>query len=210
MKTLIAFVVFLFMTTCSYGQYDWTEGELVLKNGDTLLGQMKLPIISKNLVAINGKEKVKYRKHRKAKKEKFDETQVEKLIFKNSDFETAYFRYIQTSENKKGLFKIITSGNATLYARNVSVSSGSPSYGGGINGGFTYWSYSYSNFNEFYVSRKDEKIASPLITARISRSFKKRAMEYFSDCLELVRGLENRVYVKTDIREVVKFYNSCN
>lgn len=104
MKRLIAFAIFLFMAISSYSQYDWTEGKLILKNGDTLKGQMKLPIISKNLVAINGKEKVRYRKHRKAKKEKFDETRVEELIFKNSDFETGYFRHIQTSENKKRSF----------------------------------------------------------------------------------------------------------
>lgn len=104
---------------------------------------------------------------------------------------------------------MINSGKATLYARKVSISSGGPSYGAGINGGFTYWNYTYSNFNEFYVLREGEKIATPLITARISRSFKKRAKEYFFDCPELVQGLENRIYVKSDVKEVVKFYSDC-
>jgi hypothetical protein len=49
------FILFFFLLTFSftYGQYDWTKGELILKNGDTLKGQIKLPMISKNLIAFN-------------------------------------------------------------------------------------------------------------------------------------------------------------
>lgn len=192
----------------TYGQYDWTKGELVLKNGGTLKGQIKLPMISKNVIALNGKEKVKYRKNRKSKKIKYDETEVEKVIFRSSDIEIAFFEYIQTSKEKKGLFKIITSGKATLYARSVSMSSSSPAHMGGPNGGnSTHWNYSFSNFNEFYVLKDDEKIASPLITARTSRSFKKRAIEYFSDCPSLVSKLDKKMYVKDEIKDVVDEYN---
>ena len=203
-------LISLLLTAISYGQYDWTKGELVLKNGDTLKGQIKLPMISKNLIAINGKEKVKYRKNRKSKKTKYDENQVRKVIFRNSDTEVAYFEFIQTSENKKGLFKVISSGKATLYARSVSITNSAPMYMGGPNGGtWNHWNYSFSDFNEFYVLKEDEKIASPLITARISRSFKKRAMEYFSDCPNLVSKLDEKIYVKDDIKEVVDEYNEC-
>ena len=187
------------------------KGELVLKNRDTLKGQIKLPMISKNLVAINGKEKIKYRKNRKYKKTKYDENQVRKVIFRNSDTEVAYFEFIQTSEKKKGLFKVISSGKATLYARSVSITNSTPMYMGGPNGGtWNHWNYSFSDFNEFYVLKEDEKIASPLITARISRSFKKRAMEYFFDCPNLVSKLDKRIYVKDDIKDVVDEYNACN
>jgi hypothetical protein len=203
-------LISLFLTAISYGQYDWTKGELVLKSGDTLKGQIKLPMISKNLIAFNGKEKVKYRKNRKSKKTKYDETQVKKVIFRNSDTEVAYFEFIQTSEKKKGLFKIISSGKATLYARSVSITNSTPMYMGGPNGGtWNHWNYSFSDFNEFYVLKEDEKLASPLITARISRSFKKRAIEYFSDCPNLVSKLEKKIYVKDDIKDVVDEYNEC-
>tara|TARA_R110001583_G_scaffold35215_4_gene117423 strand:+ start:124 stop:759 length:636 start_codon:yes stop_codon:yes gene_type:complete len=211
MRTKITLLFCLLTISFTYGQYDWTKGELVLKNGDTLRGQIKLPMISKNLIAFNGEEKVKYRKDRKSKKVKYDETRVEKVIFRNSDTEIAFFEYIQTSKNKKGLFKVISSGKATLYARSVSITSSTPMYMAGPNGGtWNQWNYSFSDFNEFYVSREKEKIASPLITARISSSFKKRAMEYFSDCPKLISKLEKKIYVKDDIKDVVDKYNECN
>lgn len=204
-------LISLLLTAISYGQYDWTKGELVLKNGDTLKGQIKLPMISKNLIAINGKENVKYRKNRKSKKVKYDETKVKKVIFRNSDTEVAFFEYIQTSKNKKGLFKVISSGKATLYARSVSITSSTPMYMAGPNGGtWNHWNYSFNDFNEFYVLKENEKIALPLVTARVSRSFKKRAMEYFSDCSSVVKKLDKRIYIKNDIKEVVEEYNNCN
>ncbi|MDC6387680.1 hypothetical protein PP182_03240 [Maribacter sp. PR1] len=197
------FLLFLFLSaSLSYGQYSWTNGQLVLKNGEILVGQIKLPMISKNLIAFNGKEKVKYRKKRKSKINKFDETQVKSVIFRRSDSEIAYFEYIPISDNKKGLFQVITSGKATLYARSVSVTSAS-----GPAGGFQV--YSFNNFNEFYVIREGEELASPMITARLSRSFKKRAMDYFSDCSKLVAKLESKSYNKEDIKKVVEEYNNC-
>lgn len=214
MKIKIALsLLFCSMVTLSYGQYDWTEGQLVLKNGDTLRGQIELPMISKDLITFNGTEKVKFRKDRKSDKVKYDESQVAKVIFKNSDTEVAYFEYVQLSEKTKGLFKVITKGKATLYARSVSVSSGNfmqgPSGPGFNSPNAGMWVYSFNDFNEFYVLRENESIANPLITARISRSFKKRAIEYFADCPALVTKLEEDIYIKDNVREVVQFYNQC-
>lgn len=199
---LIPLSLFILLSSVCYSQYNWTNGQLVLNNGETLNGQIKIPMVSKNLIAFNGKEKVSYRINRKSKKVKYGAEQVKMLIFKNSDSETAYFEYIPILENKKGLFQVITSGKASLYARSVSVTSAS-----GPAGGFQV--YSFNNFNEFYVIRDGEELASPMITARISRSFKKRAMEYFSDCSALVAKLENKTYQKEDIKEVMEEYNRC-
>lgn len=210
MKFIITVLLSLFSICCSYGQYNWTEGELVLKNGKSLHGQIKLQMISKDVIAINGKEKVKYRKDKTSKKVKYDETQVEKVIFKTSDSEISYFEYIQTSEKKKGLFKIISSGKVTLYARYVKVTNSSPTFTPGLNGGtWNHSHYSVSNFNEFYVLRKSEKIATPLITAGISRSFKNKTMDYFHDCPSLISKLKNKTYKKVDIKRIVDEYNTC-
>ncbi|MFI2742755.1 hypothetical protein ACG2LH_08450 [Zhouia sp. PK063] len=215
MKLKVTLLFCLLTVTLTYAQYDWTKGELILKSGDTLKGLIKLPMVSKNMIAFNGKEKVKFKKNRRSGTEKLDENEVDLVIFKNSDTEIAYFKYIPISKRKKGLFKIITSGKVSLYARKVSVAHSTVSYNTGINSGvmnsgvWTYWTYAFSNFNEFYVLRKNEIIASPMITVRISRSFKKRATAYFSDCPELVSKLENKTYVANDIKEVVDEYNKC-
>lgn len=211
MNLKITLIVLInFTLTVSYGQYDWTHGTLVFKNGDTIRGEIKLPMISKDIVAFNGEEKIKFRRDRESEKIKYDESQIDKVIFKNSDTEVAFFEYVKLSENKKGLFKIITKGKATLYARSVSISSGTYINGVAMGGGSGMWSYSYSDFNEFYILRENEIIASPLITARISRSFKKRAVDYFNDCPTLVSKLEESTLRKEDIREVVSFYNKCH
>lgn len=211
MKTKLTLLFCLLTISFSYSQYNWTEGELVLKNGSTLKGKIKLPVLSKNLLAINGKEKVKYRTDRKSKTKKYDESQVEKVIFRKSDTEVAYFEYIATSKNKKGLFKVISAGKATLYARSVSISHSTPMYmgAGPHTNTVNFWHYSFSDFNEFYVIREREQIASPLITARLSSTFKKRAMAYFSDCPEVASKLEEKIYVKNDIKKVVDSYNQC-
>lgn len=209
MKIKITVLLFFNMIAMNcYGQYDWTQGQLILKNGDTLVGEIRLPMISKNLVAINGEEKVTFRKHRQSEKTKYNESQVEKVIFKNSDSEVAYFEYVNLSETKKGLFKIITKGKAKLYARNVSMTSGSYMNNGGASGfGGGMWNYSSSALNEFYILRENEAAATPLVTAGISRSFKQRAIEFFSDCPSLVSKLQDNIYGKNDILKVVEEYN---
>ncbi len=194
--------------TLSYGQYDWRIGELVLKNGDTIRGYINLPMFSSNPLAFRGKEKVKFKKERTSKKEKFDENQVETIIFRNSDTEVAYFKFIPYSKKRNGLFKIIISGKATLYARAVSVSSGAPMFMPGSNGGT--WmhggSFGSSSNDDFYVLRDGEEFATRLVTAGIN-SFKKRAIEYFTDCPLLVEKINSNFYSKRDIREVVNEYN---
>ena len=206
MKTKITLLLLINMiAVASYGQYDWTQGQLILKNADTLVGEIRLPMISKNIVAIHGEEKISFRKDRKSEKVKYGESQVDKVIFKKSDSEVAYFEYINLSDTKKGLFKIITKGKANLYARNVSISSGGYMTSGGVSGGM--WNYSTTDFNEFYILRENESAVSPLVTAGISRSFNKRAIEYFSDCPSLVSKLEAGIYGKNDILKVVEEYN---
>lgn len=210
----IGLTIFLFLITfLTYGQYDWTKGELVLTNGDTLRGQIKLPKLSKNITAIYGKEKVKYRKNRKSKKKKYDESQVITVIFRNSESEIAFYEYLQISEKKKSLFKVIISGKVNLYARSISVANAAPMNILDSNiGAYNYsnpWSYCFNNFNEFYVLRENEQIAAPLITVGISRSFKKRAMSYFEDCSAVVSKLYEEIYIKDDVRDVVQEYNQC-
>lgn len=217
MNPKIALAFFLLTATFSYAQYDWTEGRIVLKNGDTITGQIELPMVSKDLITFGGSEKVKYRKDHKSEKIKYDETQVSQIIFKRSDTEIAYFEYVPVSDKHKGIFKVITRGKATLYGRMVSVTSSG--YRNGIGVGFGspvsnnvpggIWMYNSNDLDEFYVLRPNETVAEPLVTARISRSFKKRAMDYFSDCPALVAKLEEGMYKNTNAREVVEFYNNC-
>ena len=212
-KLLFSIFIGLFLLTFSNlnAQYSWTQGQLLLKNGDTLSGEIRLPVVSKNVVNFGGKEKVRYRKTSEAKTTKFKEEDVAKIIF-HKDQNTATFIYVPTSKRKKEIFEIVTRGKATLYARRVSVSGATPMFGAAAATGMgplNYWSYSFDNYNEFYVMRSGETVASPLITIRLSRSFRKRAIDYFDDCPSLTQKLEQKLYEEEDIKTVIETYNAC-
>jgi hypothetical protein len=45
----------------------------------------------------------------------------------------------------------------------------------------------------------------------LTKSFRKRSMDYFEDCPILRAKLENKEFVKEDLQKIVEFYNSsCN
>jgi hypothetical protein len=213
MKNKITILLCFFTVSISFGQYDWSEGAIVFKDGDTLKGQIKILMISHSVITFNKHEKVQYRSNEKSKKSKYDETQVKKVLFTNSDTAVTYFEYVQISKNKKGLFRAISPGKATLYARNVRILNSAPRYTGNPNGGAWVNSSFSSNgikaFNEFYVRKKGEKIASPLINAGTFQSFRQRAMEYFYDCPILADKIDRKIYGIHNVKAVVDEYNQC-
>jgi len=170
-------------------------------------------MVSNSLISFSKQEKVQYRNTIESKKTKYDESQVKKVIFTNSDTAVTYFEYLQISKNKKGLLKVISAGKATLYARSVRMSSSTSTYMGSPSGGFWHNQSNslngFKDFNEFYVIREEEKIASPLITAGALRSFRKRAMEYFYDCPILADKIDRGIYFRHNIKAAVDEYNKC-
>ncbi|MEM6684904.1 MAG: hypothetical protein AAF617_03825 [Bacteroidota bacterium] len=205
MKKLLLFLCF-FISIHAIGQHKWTEGTIHLKNGIVKEGLLRITRISKDYIVFNGKQRVKFKANEKAKKEKYDHTQIDKVVFKNADEETVEYVYIPVSEKKHELFTKIVNGKADLYARIVSFTS--RCYPAPVN---RAWApFNGSDSEEFYVWREGEKTASPLITLRVSRSFKKRAMEYFADCPAIVEKLEDKSYQEENIEDVVKAYNNCN
>lgn len=61
----------------------------------------------------------------------------------------------------------------------------------------------------FYVCRQSDAEAFRITSfGNISKNFKKTASEYFKDCPELVKKIEDKTFKKDDIEEVVRFYNA--
>ena len=206
MKFKIMFSLCLMMIGFTYGQYDWTKGELVLRNGDTLSGYLKLPIINK--AAVANSHKIKFKKGKKGKTTRYNHINVNKLIFKDPTNEEIYFfKYIKTSKSKYQLFKMLyNSDKIRLFARMVSEISAAPN----INGFITSTGYYPSDYNEYYVQRKHERIASPLVKiGPLTKSFRKNAMKYFSDCPDLVTKLKNRDLAQSDLLRIIKEYDEC-
>jgi len=196
-KKIVLTLLLVITTTISFSQYAWTNGEVILKNGKTISGEVKIPVVSKDLIHFNGKSKVRVKDETNGRKYVFNEDEVELIKFIYYDNEVAYFTYIPVSKKKKEIFCIITTGSVTLYGRAVGMTS---SYPGMIT---------FDNLNEFYAQRANEEIATPLQTARPSKSFKNRAIDYFSNCPTVVSKLKNKTLNKDDIIRVVEEYNDC-
>ena len=194
----IALILIIFTNMhLAFSQYTWTDGEVILKGGEVLSGEIRIPLISKDLISFNGKSKVRVKNKSNGKRAVFDENQVELIKFIYPDSKIAYYKYIPVSKNKKELFCIVTSGSATLYGRAVRMTSSSPGM------------MTFHNLNEFYIQRLGEEIASPLKTARPSKSFRKRALEYFNDCPSIANKIKNRIKSIDEIIAVVNAYNQC-
>ncbi|SIS46713.1 hypothetical protein SAMN05421766_10244 [Zobellia uliginosa] len=190
-------MIFSINTCLSFSQYTWTDGEIILKNGEIIVGEIKIPMVSKDLVHFNGKSKVRVKNKLNGDRTVFDENQVELIKFKYSESEIAYYKYIPVSKKKKEIFCIVTTGPVTLYGRAVGMTSSNP----GI--------ISFHSLNEFYAQRLGEEIATPLKTARPSKSLRKRAIEYFNDCPAIVYKLKSNKPSTDEIIAIVEEYNQC-
>lgn len=205
LKKILSITLFLFISCHSFAQRGWNDGEIHLKNGETKTGLVKIGMISKDLLAIGlGDKVVRFKPAKKGKKRKYREPEVDYVILNGTRGNTnGRYEYVLVSDNKKELFRVISTGKVILYHRFVSMTSGS----GGANGMMSSSTY---EVDEYYALRESETIASPLITGRISKSFRKKAIAYFSDCPSLVAKLENKTYRKRDVEKAAKEYNRCD
>ena len=200
MKKLLLLLLII-TSSNAIAQYGWTKGTLYLENGKTLSGLISLPMLSKDVIPLNFNFKVEYKPFKKGKKKRFKRKNVEKVIF--SDPKIGTYVRVRVSKKQEQFFKVEVIGKVSLYSRSVEVTAPSTSGLSGIqHGGLSIDS------NEYYVKRKHEQIASPLVTARISKSFRFRAKNYFSDKKEIVKKIENKIYKEEDIVQLVKDYNA--
>ncbi len=67
MSKKIILIISILICSLSYGQYDWTPGKLILKNGETLKGLLKIPQVTHGLLSFP-KNKLEYKKIKKERK----------------------------------------------------------------------------------------------------------------------------------------------
>jgi hypothetical protein len=171
-----------------------------------LKGSIKLPMASKEIIKLTGKEKVKFRANIEQKTEKYVEKDIDKIVFNNGSL----YRFIPISKRKKSLCKLIQKGKVTLYSRKASYAKSTPMYSGTGGNGTIANSYSGMGYiDEYFAFKKDDKIAFPIVTYGIGSSFKQKAIAYFSDCPSIVSKIENKTYKRINIIELVTKYNQC-
>lgn len=200
----ITLILLIFTFSFSYGQYEWTPGKIILKRGDTIEGFIQIPMSVARLVSF-GKSKVEFRKHMEGGIIFYDKSQINKIYFDTYELNPGYYEYVPIKRKKIRLFKLLVNGNARLYKRTVAVEHESNSYNSTELPGIT--KYEYEEENEYYIIRKDESSLTPLISHYSLKKFNEIAINYFSDCKDLIEYLKNDIYDEMDVIELVKDYN---
>ena len=161
------------------------EADLIFKDGDTISG----------FAMITKSDRIKFRVSQEDKPSKWDFKTVKGIILYGLDdqIELEYITY--NKKQKPVLMEILYFGKVNLYRRSGS-SFFIPSFnevGGSLKkGGST-----------LYVKREHEEIATNL-----AGRFKKKSLEYFKDCPEIVEIFQTKRYLKYSIEDVVVEYNT--
>ncbi len=202
------FVVLLFSFSISTAQKSWQKGTIFLKDDAVVEGILKLPIIKTNMLSFSGKEKVKYKADMSQRTKKYFEKDIDSIVLSDNSL----YRFIQISETKKSLCKLVQKGKVTLYSRQVVVVHSNQMYMGTGNNGGWVTTAGISNYPlEYYAFKKNQKIASAIVKyGPLGVSFKRNALEYFKDCEPITAKIKDKTYRKEDIVAIVEEYNNCS
>jgi len=206
LKKIACIVLIVLVSNIGFSQ---NQNALIhLKNGRTLQGY----------VDITNSGNIKYSVNEESKEQKtFTYKDVKQLdLFHNEDIIVFLYKNINDLSKSPDfkLMEVILLGKVSLYrvhnfgsydGGGVPYNNQGFSYGGSGNYGGRY------SINNYYVS-KNGGITEKLATTGtlFTKSFKKSASEYFSDCPELVQKIQDYTFTKKDIEQMVLFYNeSC-
>lgn len=201
-------LLILSILTCSlsYGQYDWTPGKLILKNGDSLKGFIQIPMNIVRLVSI-GKSKVEFKENLEGAVSSYDKSQVYRIHFNTYDVNPRYYEYAPLKKRKYRIFKLLLDGKVKLYKRTVAIQHKETILGDPNNPNSNVVKYYYEEEEEFYVIREGDSQLTPLISHYSLNDFKTKALKYFSGCKDIVEYLNEDLYDEIDIIELVYDYN---
>lgn len=204
------FIVFVFTISLSYGQYEWTEGKLLLKNGEAHEGFIKIPMRHIGALFSVSSPKVAFKKEDNSIVEMYGKSQVKSISFNTYSPDPGHYEYAPLQKRKYRLFKKLITGKVNLYKRTVViVDSVLPRLvKSKKNPEKEVWSaLKYTYIDEYYVMREGEKKLTPLVSSKVLIGFKKRAMRYFIDCDTIVALLKEDLYEELDVIALVNDYN---
>ncbi|TCK64999.1 hypothetical protein DFQ05_2211 [Winogradskyella wandonensis] len=205
---IISAILFLLFVNLAVAQYSYTPAKVFLKDGSTLSGEVDL--IAFPLRQWSPSEEFFSFKANKSKKE-ISVKSIDSVVFsikvktkKNRKIvtykESQKFIPIYIKENKEHLrmVRLIINDKLILYSRAVNTGTGVNG-----NGGFT----GFGANNQYFVAKNPNQVPVVLLPNGPKR-FRKEAMNYFSDCTDLVEKIESKELKREDIIEIVQFYNT--
>lgn len=198
-------VVFICITNSTFAQYDsWSKAEVHFKDGTIKTGEAKVPI-SGTKGPFYSNDKLRFRIADRKPVKLIEAKKIEKIIFKLSYTEKIKGKKIKRNrlatfitinknkkKNKKGFAELIVDGKVKLLKRKVNYNANNR----------------ISIITESLLVR-NEDVPIAFNYAEL-KSFRKRAMDFFSDCPSLVSKIENKVLKRDDLITITEFYNNCN
>jgi len=164
------------------------EAKIFFIDGDTFEG----------FAMITGNNDIKFRLTLDDEPTRFSYDHLSRIEFYG--FETSStFQYVKFTKGYK-LLEVLTEGEVTLFAEvktnlQLFFSNNRTNYGLDTHNMFT-----------LYLAKKT-KNNSKLFNQNPFKSSKKKMMEYFSDCSELVRKIKTNEFKSNEIKEIVEYYN---
>ena len=188
-------LIFFFIAINFYSNAQFSEpyrySIVVLKTGDTLVGYGK----TKN-------KGFKYRAHSNVKPYFIDFSEIDYLqqLYSDKNLKTFKFFQINHSIQYFKLEELLKGKYAELYGIIYNVNS---SGAGGISISQTVVKYYIKKVSESKITYFGPKL---------SVGFKEKIINYFADCPELIKKIENKDFRMRDgLEQVVEFYNkNCN
>lgn len=136
--------------------------------------------------------------------EEWDENMVKQVIFYG--YNTVFiYEYLQINERvKPRLFEVVTEGEVTLYSDFIRDKNGWNNLQDNIRSPMRSFNFFDPNADmpDIYVKRDFEEFPVDL-----NHNFKNQIMDYLSDCEVLVEKIKNGKLRKTQIDEIVNYYN---
>ena len=196
MKKIVIITVFLFVLPMTAQK---EKAILHFKDDSKITGLAKI---------ISSGARIKFRKDKQSKYKVYTPDNVESIeIYEKESFSTTVYSHYYFRKTKKNtlprLLKLMEDGKANLYLDyneyNKVFVIGSNGISPAVN----------SSISHYYVSRAGDEFVTRLggQGSLFKKNFKKGASEYFKDCPELVKKIENKEFKRRDIEEVVNFYN---
>lgn len=177
--------LFFCILTCYLGFSQNQDATLFLHNGDTRNG----------FAMINPNDEIVFKTRLEGRSVTLDFTEVKRIEFYGFE-DSVIFEYFNIS-NKPTLLELLTEGGVLLLCNTHEewVRNGL-SFGAGVHKTTT---------SAFFLKRTESNeilsLNSPFFR------WKKKMTEYFSDCDELVRKIRTNEFNRSDLKEIVEYYN---
>lgn len=191
------FIIVLLLVTLTVSAQD-SEAKLFFKDGTSVTGYAKL---KDKRGFTSGSGKILFRLSKEDEPDEWDHKAVDKIKFFGFEYYKTFVYVKARYKSYTGyyLLELITEGEVNLYKKT--------SYGETYNDIGTQNIYKMREYREsnIYVVKRDSELKLMELDDR------KKIIEYFKDCPNIKKGLDEKEFKVSDLRDIVEYYNeSCS